>query len=206
MRDSHAARVRHRRSRAAAQALATTDVDRSPCCPFSTPAPYIHLMSDGCGHLLAILANAPASTSGDRTRRRVVAAKDILGCKSASITNLFAVPTANVVDIATTCVGAAEWQAMRPAIAEGITRADAILLAWGCTEPSGPARAHHRAQVAWLTQIIKRAGLPVWTVGGAPRHPSRWQRYTSRAYPSLAFNDALAISLDRRWDALPSPS
>jgi hypothetical protein len=154
-------------------------------------------MTEGSGCLLAVLANEPATTSGDRTRRRVATATNIIGCTTTVIINLFSVPTATVSGISVAGVEESAWLAARADISDGLRHADAILLAWGCTEPSGAARAHHRSQVAWLVGALSKISLPVWTVGGVPRHPSRWQRYTSRAYPSLAFNDALENSLTR---------
>ena len=70
-----------------------------------------------------------------------------------------------------------------------------MLLAYGTAEPSGEARAHHREQVRWLDEQIEERSLPTWWVGGAPRHPSRWQRYTWRELPGIEFRDALERSL-----------
>lgn len=76
-----------------------------------------------------------------------------------------------------------------------LDRATHILLGYGTTEPTGPARLHHREQVAWLRRAIGERGLPIYQVGNGPRHPSRWQRWTFRTYPGVPFADALKLSL-----------
>ena len=76
-----------------------------------------------------------------------------------------------------------------------------MLLALGVEATAGAARAHHQAQIAWLSQELTERGLPVWTVGGTPSHPSLWQRFTHRTHPGLDFDIALAksfIRMDRR--------
>jgi hypothetical protein len=161
-------------------------------------------MSSRPRQLRARLANAPLSTSGHRTQGRVAAASKIIGCESVVIVNLFSLPTRSVLDITMAGADEAGWTAARLAILEGLRRSEAILLGWGCAAPSGSARNHHRSQVEWLFAEVSATALPMWTVGGLPRHPSRWQRYTSRAYPALAFDDALARSLCRPLPANPS--
>jgi hypothetical protein len=146
-------------------------------------------------HLLAILATPPLTTSGARTRGRLQLATEILGRDVLAIANLIDVPTKNVLDIAVVGREQAPWREARGDIASQIAAADAVLLAWGTAEPAGPARDHHRAQVAWVNDVISRRGIVPWTVGGMPRHPSRWQRYTARTQPGLPFLLALTVSL-----------
>lgn len=74
--------------------------------------------------------------------------------------------------------------------------ASEVVLAYGVTEPTGPAKLHHRWQVQWLKEQIIQLGIPTWTVGGRPRHPSRWQRYTFDVHPEMAFRDALGKSFE----------
>jgi hypothetical protein len=148
-------------------------------------------------HLVAVLAAPPRGTSGDRTRRRVTLAAQVLGCASAEIVNLIDLPTATVLDISVIGTAEAAWAASRRALADAVNRADMVLLGWGHSEPSGAARTHHRSQVAWVHQAIIMEDIPAWTVGGTPRHPSRWQRYTSRAHPGVEFRHALRRSLVR---------
>jgi hypothetical protein len=152
--------------------------------------------------LLAVLANAPLTTSGDRTRHRVLTACEVIGCQTFEIANLLTVATPTVVDISVVGGDPTRWVAARGHIQRGIDRADEILLGWGCTEPAGVARQHHRAQLKWLAATIAELNRDVWMVGDTPRHPSRWQRYTASEYPGVPFRDALSRSL-RRHDQVP---
>lgn len=147
--------------------------------------------------LLAILANPPLRSSGDRTMRRVAAAAEILDCSTVIIGNMFSIPTVDVLGISMAGCQEEAWLESRRCIADRLETCHVALLAWGLTEPRGRALTYHRNQVAWVTALVRDSGLPAWSVGGAPRHPSRWQRYTSRVHPDLPFDDALAISLKK---------
>lgn len=142
--------------------------------------------------LLAVLASPPLTTSGVRTRHRLDLAARLLGHERVEIVNLFSCPTSNVLDIAKFGMCDRLWTAARVAILGGLDSADAVIYGWGTTEPVGPARYHHREQVRWLRSVVADRGQSGWTVGGTPRHPSRWQRLTSRRFPGLAFEEALA--------------
>lgn len=145
--------------------------------------------------LAAVLATPPLRTSGARTLGRLQLATNIIGIDSVTVANLLGVATRDVLDIAHVGQEAGPWLASREDLAAHLAGASAVLLAWGTTKPSGPARHHHQAQVAWVTNAIKTLGLPCWTVGGTPRHPSRWQRYTARTHPGVPFAAALAASI-----------
>jgi hypothetical protein len=147
--------------------------------------------------LVAVLAN-PALTSGDRTRARIAMASEILGAPSYQITNLFPAPSHSTLDIPMIGKDRQVWMSGRPHIVESLVGCTEVLLAYGTTAPSGEARVHFREQVEWLDSLLLAAGLTRWMVGDLPRHPTRWQRYTSRAYPHLSFPDALAASLVQR--------
>lgn len=147
--------------------------------------------------LVAVLASPPTTTSGDRTRNRLRLAANVLGFDRVGLVNLFGLATSTVLDISRLGTEASPWQVARPQIEEGLAVADGVLLGWGSTEPTGGARRHHRAQVSWLGCVLADRGLVAWTVGGTPRHPSRWQRYTARQFPGLIFGDALAKSLQQ---------
>lgn len=149
----------------------------------------------GEGTLLAIASNPPLQTNGLRTLRRVEQAQAVLGFEGYRITNLFAVPTYRSGEVAQ--FGASEdgWLAARPELQNGIRHARGVLLAYGTSAPTGPARALFRWQVAWLYDQLTVAQLPVWWVGGAARHPSRWQRFTYRAHPGMEFTEALSLAL-----------
>lgn len=149
----------------------------------------------GSDLLLVIGSNPPSQTSGTRTLNRVELAREVLGFERVRLVNLFALPSYRSGGL-TELGGRAEgWLEARPEIERGLAEADAVLLAYGATAPSGPARVHFREQVAWLNEQVEQHALPPWWVGGAPRHPSRWQRYTWRAYPDLAFRDGLRRGL-----------
>lgn len=157
--------------------------------------------SDRGRRLVAILANPPLTTSGRRTSDRVTLAAALLGCDSVRITNLFAASTSDVTQIPHVGQHSAHWVAARAELESRLDGADCVLLAWGVGEPSGPARHHHRAQVEWLRSRLATTGMAsLWTIGGLPRHPSRWQRYTSRAHPGIQFRAALSASLVEAGD------
>lgn len=148
----------------------------------------------GGGHLVVIGSNPP-TTSGVRTLNRSDLARSILGFRSVEVANLFGLATYRTGAITAVGVGHEDWQVARLELGRRIVRADGVLLAYGVAKPSGAARAHHDAQVQWLDAELARRRLPVWWVGGAPRHPSRWQRYTYRQYPGVSFLEALPQAL-----------
>lgn len=149
------------------------------------------------GTLLFVGLNPPL-TSGMRTRGRVELARSLLGFDSIVHGNLFAFPTRDLAGVA--AVGATEegWLEARQQLVEQVARADAALLGFGVQSPSGNARRWFRAQVSWLEAELGKADTPVWEVGGAPRHPSRWQRYTHRTSSDRPFATALGEALRRR--------
>ena len=76
--------------------------------------------------------------------------------------------------------GSDAWELARPDLSAGLERGDAVLVAWGVSTLTGPARAHHEAQVRWLVEQAQQLECPeAWTVDGQPRHPSRWHQYVS---------------------------
>src|SRR4051794_31018520 len=148
--------------------------------------------------LLAILASPPLATSGSRTRARLTLAARLIGCDTFAVANLISIPTTDVLDISVVGHEKASWCDARIRLAAQLDDAEDVLLGWGCTEPVGAARKHHRSQVAWLRTEVSRHGFRPWTLGGKPRHPSRWQRYTARYHNGLPFVDALAEALHQQ--------
>lgn len=144
--------------------------------------------------LAAILCNPPTA-GGERTRRRVEMASRILGEESLVIVNLFPVPSRSCLDIAQLGHDVAPWLEAREEIQAALSKSSSVLLAYGLQEPTGPARLHYRAQVAWLRAAISAEDHLALTVGSGPSHPSRWQRVTSRTHPGVPFGDALASLL-----------
>jgi len=151
--------------------------------------------------LLFILATPPV-TSGSRTTARVDMASDIIGFSRPRVVNLFPIVTRSVTDISALGIEQDPWVVNRGALLDALGEANEVFLAYGVAEPSGPARVHHRSQVQWLHEQISQLELKTWTVGGRTRHPSRWQRYTSKIYPTLTFRDALKLSLQTEADNL----
>lgn len=145
--------------------------------------------------LLAVLANPPLTTSGQRTRDRVTLAAQFIGCEDVVVGNLFPLPSKDVTGIGRLGARPELWCGARADLVDHLSRVDDVLLGWGCREPAGEARSHHRSQIEWLLSTVVAKSVRIWTVGGLPRHPSRWQRYTAKVHPALSFSAALAISL-----------
>ena len=132
--------------------------------------------------LLAVLASPP-TTAGTRTLNQVRVAAGILDCQHLRVVNLFPVPTRDVPAISALGTQPEVWLAGRAEVAAAFRDADAVVAGWGVTAPVGPARGFMREQVAWFAGAAEDAGIPeVWTVGGQPRHPSRWHRYVADRY------------------------
>lgn len=147
---------------------------------------------------LLIIGSNPPTTSGQRTLARAEQARLILDFDCCEIVNLFSLPTYRTSEVALAGISPGGWLDARTNLAKALDRASAVLLAYGISKPAGAAAKNHEAQVAWLESEITRRGLPVWWVGGAPRHPSRWHRYTHRAHPKTDFPVALTTALARR--------
>lgn len=145
----------------------------------------------------------PPLTSGTRTRARVELARTLLGFEAVEHGNLFAQPTKDLAGITTVGVSEDGWTAARTDLTRQLQRAQGALLGYGVQSPSGVAGRLFKEQVAWLEAELTHLALPVWEVGGQPRHPSRWQRHTHRAHFGTPFEMALSASLRRR-DASPA--
>ncbi len=146
--------------------------------------------------LLAVLSNPPL-TDGRRTLQRVEQAADVLGFDHVVVGNLFALPSHATGDITALGVSPEGWTIARTHLADHLAACDGALVAFGVSAPAGDAREHFRNQVRWLLERTVAVGLPTWQVGDGPRHPSRWQRWTSRTHPDLHFREALQQSLVR---------
>lgn len=146
--------------------------------------------------LVAVLSNPPV-TDGKRTLRRVALAADLLRFDEVEVVNLFFVPSYRTGAISTLGAAEEQWIEARPEIDRALGKASGVLRAYGTTAPVGAARGHFRRQVEWLDHRLAVEALPAWQVGDGPRHPSRWQRWTSRAHPEVPFADAVRSSLIR---------
>lgn len=151
-------------------------------------------MSETGRSLLAVLTNPPM-TSGDRTRARVDMACRLLDFDQYAIANIFSCPSRSTREINVLGQGAEHWNAARIKLLPELERCSGVLLAYGLEGPSGEARRWHQEQLEWLRSMIAERQLPMFWVGGAPRHPSRWQRWTSRQHPALSFPEALTKEL-----------
>ena len=146
--------------------------------------------------LLAVLSNPPL-TDGRRTLQRVELAVALLGFDRVVVGNLFGVPSHATGAISALGLGPEGWETARSHLDDHLAACDGALLAFGVSAPAGAARERFRRQVRWLLDRTVAVGLPTWQVGDGPRHPSRWQRWTARAHPDLAFPEALRTSLVR---------
>lgn len=162
--------------------------------PATSPAPP-EVQKTREGNVLLAVCSTPPLTSGTRTLNRLLMAQTILGFGRLEIANIFAIPTRSSGDISSLGTQASAWLESRPHLIAGLSNADGVMLAYGTTAPSGPARLHWRSQIEWLHQLVEELKIPVFTVSNEPRHPSRWQRYTFRTYPNLPFEEALAGAL-----------
>lgn len=144
--------------------------------------------------IVAVLTNPPL-TDGRRTLNRVTLAANLLGFDRVVVGNLFALPSHATGAITELGVSPHGWMTAKSHLTNHLASSDGVLLAFGVTAPSGPARDHFRSQVRWLIERTVSLGLPMWQVGDGPRHPSRWQRWTSRTHPDLGFPEALRTSL-----------
>lgn len=147
--------------------------------------------------LVAILHSPPA-TPGARTRQRLQIAMRLLGHEELTVANIFPLTTQSSVDPIIRGASEAVWLEARAEITEALQGATSVLLGYGVAEPAGSARHHFRAQVEWLTTQLTAVGAPVWNVGGAPRHPTRWHRHTRRAHPQVDFIEALRRELQQQ--------
>lgn len=122
-------------------------------------------------------------------------ARQTLGYESVVVVNLFSIPTYRTGGISEVGAVEAGWLNARPELSEALSSADAVVLSYGCREPSGPARFHFRDQLSWLQAEIDSHNVRPWMLDGRPRHPSRWQRHTHAVYPGLSFAEALLLVL-----------
>jgi hypothetical protein len=133
-------------------------------------------------NLLVVLA-CPPTTSGARTLARISSLEAALRLSSAAIVNLLNVPSYRTQGMSVAGSEERVWLESRALILKGLEAADLVLLAYGVSEPSGPARKWHRDQIRWLQAEINQRSLQTFQVGEGPRHPSRWHRLTTRTHP-----------------------
>lgn len=137
------------------------------------------------GVLGALLLNPPTG-SGAQTMRQLQIAKELLGCSSVTVANLFPVPSANMASISELGNAFEAWLPARDAILDLLDHSEKVLFAWGVSRPGGVAGRHFVEQATWVTEQAKIRGSNVWVLGGQPRHPSRWHQYVSEVHARTA--------------------
>jgi hypothetical protein len=148
----------------------------------------------------AVLLNPP--TGGGRpTLRHLAVAADLLDCESVRVANLYSRATPSVTELNLDGRDWAGWQAARSDLTALVADADEVLFAWGVSGLSGVVARHRAAQTDWLLDSFHAAGrAEIWTVGGEPRHPSRWHQYVSDRHGRASgdtFSDRLRMVLVR---------
>lgn len=140
--------------------------------------------------LLAILATPP-ETSGERTLKRLELAQKILGFDRVEVANVLDVATYRTNGMNVAGVEAQPWLQSRSLIERRLDECAGVLLGYGVSEPTGPARIHFRNQIDWLWGELKGRASPIWSVEMPPRHPSRWHRLTFKVAPGVPFAEVL---------------
>jgi hypothetical protein len=145
-------------------------------------------------HLVAVLHSRPVGT-GNATLRRVEIARRALGCDSYSVANLYPTVLPNVNALSSAAADHI-WEVGREEIQRELecTRTTDVLLGYGVQLPAGENRQRFRNQLNWLENQLRLTSFRVWTYGGRPSHPSRWQRIAHRKDPAGSVED-LAVAL-----------
>ena len=144
---------------------------------------------------LGAILISPPLTSGERTLARLDTARRLLQADRVAVANLLDVPTTDIRQVSILGRDRESWLASRNAVEKCVIACDTVLLGFGVSKPAGDAGVHFQRQVDWLHALLLEHGGPVYTVGGKPRHPSRWQRWTTRAQPGVPFDEALKREL-----------
>lgn len=136
--------------------------------------------------LVALLASPP-TTSGGRTMRGVETALPLTGCTRLLVANLYPNPSRDIPSLNQEGSESKAWLQARPQLQQAVGAADEVLAGWGLSPLTGSARRNRAAQIAWLMDLITSLGHDhLWTVGGLPRHPSRWHQYVSDKHQRTA--------------------
>lgn len=126
-----------------------------------------------------VLLNPP-SRAGHVTRRHVDAGCAALGYAKWEIANLFADATGDLDEVNAVGADPAGWIAARGDLERLVCHADSLLIGWGVGGLRGRARKLQSEQINWLASVaFDRGHRTWWTLGGEPRHPSRWHQYVS---------------------------
>lgn len=132
----------------------------------------------GSRTLGAVLLN-PSTGQGEQTLRHLRFAQQALRCESLVVANLFPVASRDMWAISDLGREADSWLPAREEIIRLLDDSDEIVVAWGVSRIPGPAHGHFLDQTDWVRTRARERGLRIWTMGGRPRHPSRWHQYVS---------------------------
>ena len=136
--------------------------------------------------LVALLASPP-TTSGARTMRGVETALPLTGCTHLLVANLYPNPTRDIPSLKQEGSEGKAWLQARPQLQQAVEAAHEVLAGWGLSPLAGLARRHRETQITWLLDLLASLGHDhLWTVGGQPRHPSRWHQYVSDKHQRTA--------------------
>ena len=129
-------------------------------------------------HLVAILLNPKLGGGPSTSSRNIKTAAELLGASTQEIVNLSLVPTLDGPGLNLEATGRDVWTPAQPLISDAITRADLILAGWGRQQFTRGARQGFSMQEIWVIDRLRKQGFEsVFTLDGAPRHPSRWRMY-----------------------------
>lgn len=136
----------------------------------------------------AILLN-PTTGVGKPTMKHLRLAQALLGADDLQIANLFPLASSNMHGVSTMGRDELTWLLARPAIDSLIGSSDDLLLGWGIARLTGAADGHFRQQISWVRTRLSGIEVPIWALGGEPRHPSRWHQYVSDVHGRTSGGD-----------------
>lgn len=147
------------------------------------------------GTLLAVLLNPPSASTGARSLGAVGRAANVLGYASYQVGNLFSEATPTVVELNLLAVSEGSWSIVRERLSQQLRGSAGVLAGWGVAGASGRFRRIRDERAEWLRREAASYGhSSIWTVGGEPRHPSRWHQYVADKHgrtPGGSFEERL---------------
>ena len=111
--------------------------------------------------------------------RSLRVAQSALRCSELRVVNLLPLASADIRGVAEVGLLSGVWKDGRLAIEALLDSVDEVIFAWGVSPVRGPANGHLSLQIEWVREEARRRNLRTWTLGGQPRHPSRWHQYLS---------------------------
>lgn len=136
--------------------------------------------------------NPPAQGTGKLTLSRVALAASAMQCNNYTWANFIQIKTLSTSELSVTAREEMDWVSSRPALSNSIANATHVLLGFGDSILSGPARHWQRNQALWLAKTIQWDQQRVVWLSGRPLHPSRWNRETFQKLPGEPLATAVA--------------